>query len=158
LRLVEQPSETPQVYSSVTSSAWIHALVPAGATVSILAENVIALVVLPERNASDSGAPLSPTYSYDSRDSTNTVTLNQLPPRLTVIMVAIDPATGDRLAAQDGANAPQLVSAMLFQQASSLAQDLATLDSQLTMAKIGHRIFQREIQLPSSVWSNSVTP
>jgi uncharacterized protein (TIGR02599 family) len=158
LREVEQPSESLQVYSSAISSSWIQQLVPPGAVVPMLAENVIALIVLPERNASDSGAPLSPAYSYDSRDATNGTTLNQLPPRLRLALVAIDSPSAERLAAQDGSSAPQLVPATLFQQSAQLDQDLATLDTELTAQKIGHRIFQREIQLPSSAWSNIATP
>ena len=157
---IKQPSESLQVYSCATSSSWIQQLVPPGASVPTLAENVIALIVLPERNASDSGAALSPAYSYDSRDVTNPVTLNQLPPRLYLALVAIDPASAERLAAQNGSRAPQLIPPGLFQLGtqSQLAQDLATLDTSLTAQKIGHRIFQREIQLPSSAWSNTVTP
>ncbi len=59
LRQVEQPSESLQVYSAATSSAWIQQLVPPGAVVPTLAENVIALVILPDRNASDNGGPRS---------------------------------------------------------------------------------------------------
>jgi hypothetical protein len=133
LREIEQPSESLQVY---------------------------ALIVLPERNASDSGAVLAPAYRYDSRDASNPVTIHQLPPRLLLALVAIDSATADRLAAQNGANAPQLVPATLFQQGTpaQLTQDLATLDAALNAQKIGHRLFQREIQLPASAWSNTTTP
>ncbi len=158
LRQVEQPSELLQVYSSTTSSAWVQQLVPPGVTVPVLAENVIALVVLPERNASDSGAPLSPAYGYDSRQGSNAATLNQLPPRLALALVAIDSASARRLAAQNGSNPPQLVPPGLFQQSAQLEQDLTMLDGALTARKIGHRIFQREIQLPSSAWSNTLTP
>jgi uncharacterized protein (TIGR02599 family) len=160
LRQIEQPAEALQVYAATTSPTWIQQLVPSGTVVPMLAENVVALVVLPERLASDSGPALSPAYRYDSRDATNPITLNQLPPRLRLAMVAIDTTSADRLAAQNGANAPQLVAPALFQQSipPQLDQDLATLDATLTAQKIGHRIFQREIQLTSSAWSNSVTP
>jgi uncharacterized protein (TIGR02599 family) len=160
LRQVEQPSEALQVYSASSTSAWIQQLVPAGAAIPLLAENVIALVVLPDRNAADTGAALAPAYSYDSRNAANSVTLNQLPPRLILALVAIDEASAARLAAQDGSNAPSLVAANLFQQGvpGQLTQDLAALDGSLTAQRIGHRIFQREIQLPSAAWSNAGTP
>jgi len=160
LRQVEQPSEALQVYAASSSSAWIQQLVPAGAAEPMLAENVIALVVLPDRYAKDTGAALAPAYIYDSRNAANAVTLNQLPPRLILALVAIDELTAERLAQQNGANAPALVAANLFQQGtpSQLAQDLATLDASLTAQKIGHRIFRREIQLPSAAWSNAGTP
>jgi len=76
--------------------------VPPGAAVPMLAENVIALLVLPDRYAADSGPALAPSYGYDSRNTANAVTLNQLPPRLVVALVAIDEASAERLAAQNG--------------------------------------------------------
>jgi len=159
LRQVEQPSEALQVYATANSAAWIQQIVPSGAPVPMLAENVIALVVLPDRYAADEATPpaLAPAYSYDSRNAANALTLNQLPPRLILALVAIDELSAARLALQDGTNAPTLVAANLFQQGtpSQLAQDLAALDASLTAQKIQHRIFRREIQLPSAAWSNT---
>jgi uncharacterized protein (TIGR02599 family) len=125
------------------------------ATTSILAENVIALVVLPERAASDSGAPLAPAYAYDSRDATNPLTLAQLPPRVRVVLAAIDEASAQRFAARDGAGAPALVPPTLFQDATKLDADVASLDASLTGAKIAHRIFQRDEELAGSAWSST---
>jgi len=160
LRQVQQPSESLEVYATTTSTAWVQQLVPPGASISTLAENVIALVVLPDRYASDTGSALAPAYSYDSRNTADAVTLNQLPPRLILAMVAIDENSATRLAAQNGSSPPPLVSPSLFQQGTptQLTQDLATLDASLTAQKISHRIFQREIQLPSCAWSNTSTP
>jgi uncharacterized protein (TIGR02599 family) len=158
LKEVLQPSESLQIFAIPTSSAWIQQLVPTGASVPVLAENVVTLIVLPERAANDSGAALAPAFSYDSRDTGNRLTLHQLPPRLRLVLVAIDALSAQRLAAQNGSNPPQLDSATLFQQASQLDADLATLDASLTAQKIGHRIFQREISLPSSSWSNTPSP
>jgi uncharacterized protein (TIGR02599 family) len=163
LKQILQPAESLQIftmtpYAAWPSSAWIQQLVPAGASVPILAENVATLIVLPERAANDSNPPLSAAYNYDSRDTTNLLTLHQLPPRLRLVLVAIDPISAQTLAAQNGTNPPPLVSATLFQQAAQLDTDLATLDTSLTAQKIGHRIFQRVIQLPSSAWSNTPTP
>jgi len=160
LRQVEQPSEALKVYAASSTSEWLKQLVPASTAVPMLAENVIALIVLPDRYATDTGAPLAPAYSYDSRNPANALTLNQLPPRLILALVAMDELSAERLAAQYGANAPSLIAANLFQQGTptQLAQDLATLDATLTAQKIGHRIYQREIQLPSAAWSNTGTP
>jgi uncharacterized protein (TIGR02599 family) len=160
LRQVQQPSESLQVYAAATSASWIQQLVPPSAAVPMLAENVIALIVLPDRYAADSGPSLAPAYSYDSRDSSNAVTFNQLPPRLLLALVAIDELSAERLAAQNGASPPQLVPATLFQQGTpaQLASDLGTLDAALTAQKIGHRIYRREIELPSGAWSPSLAP
>ena len=159
-RLMEalQPSESLQVFAQATSSAWIAQLAGSGAVVSVLAENVIALVVLPERAANDSGAALAPAFSYDSRDTSNRLTLHQLPPRIRIVLVAIDDSSAVHLAALNGANPPPLVASTLFQQATQLDADLATLDASLTGQKIGHRIFQREILVTSANWSNTPSP
>jgi uncharacterized protein (TIGR02599 family) len=158
LKQVTQPSESLQIFTGGTSSSWIQSLTPSGAPLSVVAENVVALIVLPDRAADDSGSALAPAFSYDSRDTTNKLTLNQLPPRLVLALVAIDQTSAIRLAAQNGSSAPPLVAATLFQQAAQLNADLATLDSSLTAQKIGHRIFQREILLPSSCWSDLPSP
>jgi len=158
LKQILQPAESLQIYSNPTSSAWIQQMVPTGAALPVLAENVIALIVLPERLASDSGPALSSAFSYDSRDTTNLLTLHQIPPRLRLALVAIDPLSAQRLAAQNGSNPPQLVPATLFQQSAQIDNDLATLDASLTAQTIDHRIFQRTILLPSSAWSNTPSP
>jgi uncharacterized protein (TIGR02599 family) len=162
LKQVMQPAESLQIFAMTpaawTSAAWIQQLVPPGATLSVLAENIVTLIVLPGRAANDSGAVLAPAFSYDSRDTSNLLTLHQLPPRARVVLVAMDDISAEQLAARNGANPPQLVSATLFQQAVQLDADLATLDTSLTAQKINHRIFQREILLTSSSWSNTPTP
>ena len=158
LKQVLQPAESLQIFATTTSSAWIQQLVPSGAPLSVLAENVVTLIVLPERAANDSGPALAPAFSYDSRDTTNLLTLHQLPSRLRLVLVAMDSTSAQLLAAQNGSNPPQLVSATLFQQAAQFDADLATLDNALIAQKIGHRIFQREILLPSSTWSNTPSP
>ncbi len=167
LKQILQPSESLQIFANTSSSSWIQQLVSSGTSLSVLAENVITLIVLPERAADDSGPSLAPSFSYDSRDTGNLLTLHQLPPRVTLVLVAMDKPSADRLAAQNGSSAPQLVPNGLFQepaqtnavqQVTQLNTDLATLDNSLTAQKIGHRIFQREILLPSSDWSNTPSP
>ena len=103
---------------------------------------MVTLIVLPERAANDARPALAPAFSYDSRDAGNPVTLHQLPPRLRLVLVAMDQLSAVRLAGQNGSNPPQLVSAGLFQQVAQLDADLASLDGSLTAQKIGHRIFQ----------------
>jgi uncharacterized protein (TIGR02599 family) len=155
LKQVQQPAESLQIFSTTTSSAWIQQMVPTGASPSILAENIITLIVLPERAANDSASALAPVFSYDSRDKNNALTLHQLPPRLRLVLVAMDDTSARRLATVNGSNAPALVPPNLFQQASLLDNDLASLDNSLTAQKIEHRILQREILLPGSTWSNA---
>jgi uncharacterized protein (TIGR02599 family) len=155
LKEIVQPSESLQVFASTTSAPWIAQLAGSSATPSILAENVIALIVLPERAASDTGAAIAPAFAYDSRDATNTLSLAQLPPRVRVMLAAIDEPSAQRLAAQDGSAPPALVPTTLFRDSTRLDADIASLDTSLTTARIGHRIFERDIVIPASAWSNS---
>jgi uncharacterized protein (TIGR02599 family) len=153
LRQIAQPSESLQIFGSTASAPWIAQLAAPDATPAILAENVIALVVLPERTPGDS--TLAPTYAYDSRDASDPLTLAQLPPRVRVTLAAIDEASAQRLAAVNGAGAPALLPPGAFQQAENLDTDIAALDSSLTAAKINHRIFQRDLAITTAAWSTT---
>jgi uncharacterized protein (TIGR02599 family) len=157
LKEILQPTEALGIYAAPTSIAWIQPLVQISAAAPVLAENVIALIVLPERSASDSGAALAPAFSYDSRDAANPVTRHQLPPRVRLVLVAIDEASAQVLAAQNGSQPPSLVPANLFTTGtdSQLDADLASLDAALTGRQIRHRILQREIVLPAAAWTNA---
>jgi uncharacterized protein (TIGR02599 family) len=157
LKQVLQPAESLQIFAAAPSMAWIQETVQAGAVPPILAENIVTLIVLPERMANDSGTPLSPDFGYDSQDAGNPLTRNQLPPRMRLVLVAIDETSAQRLAAQYGANPPPVVPGGLFREADHLDDDLASLDSALTAQKTRHRILQRHILLPSSAWSESLS-
>ncbi len=157
LKEIRQASESLQIYNLTSSSAWIQQLVSSQGTTPTIADNIIALVILPERAANDSGTPLSSDFRYDSRDATSPLTRNQLPNRLRVAMMAIDEASAQTLAAQNGTNPPALVASSLFQKSTQLDGDLTALDSTLTSRKIRHRLFQREILLTTSAWSNALS-
>ena len=121
-RLMEfmQPSEQMSLYDPITNSyEWFTVgLTSPAPPVRVLAENVLTLIILPKLSKADEdnraskqsvqAAMLSPYYVYDS-----TLTLNpggtgsdtgvinpknQLPPILTVTMVAIDERSAERLA------------------------------------------------------------
>ncbi len=157
LKQVEQASESLQVFSLTSSSAWIQPLVAPGASLSLAAENVIALIVLPERAANDSGTPLAQNFAYDSRDAGNPLTRHQLPPRLRLALMAIDEPSAQILAARNGTAPPRLIPNGLFQQSVQLDADLGTLGNALTAQKINHRLFQRTILLPAAAWSNTLS-
>jgi len=156
LKQILQPAESLQIYSSppVIPEIWIQAAAQTGAPAAVLAENIVTLIVLPERAASDSAPPISSDYRYDSRDTSSPLTLHQLPPRLRLVLVAMDEPSARILASRYGSNPPPLVPAELFSQAGQLDADLSTLDHSLTAQKIGHRIFQREIQIAAAAWAN----
>ena len=154
LKEVIQPTESLGIYSQGNSLAWVQSLVPAQGTTPILAENVAALFVLPEAPAAGAGA-LAATFQYDSRDAGNALTRHQLPARINLILVALDEASAQALAAQNGSQPPALVPANLFVNAAQLSNDLASLDASLTAAKIHHRLFQRDIVLQAAAWTNT---
>jgi uncharacterized protein (TIGR02599 family) len=122
----------------------------------VLAENIIALIVLPERTHND--FLLAPNFHYDSRDVTNRLTLHQLPACLRLALIVVDEASAQILAGTNGTNAPVLIPEGLFQQAAQVDDDLALLEQTLTVQKIRHRIIEREIQVTSSAWSDTPSP
>ncbi len=153
LKQIVQPAESLHIFAPSPPMTWIQEMVQPGAVTPVLAENVVTLLVLPERLPNDSKAALSPDFRYDSRDTSQPLTRNQLPPRVRLVLVALDNISAQRLANQYGSSPPPLVPKGLFLQADQLDADLASLDSTLTSQKTGHRILQRHILLPSSAWS-----
>jgi len=106
-----------------------------------LAENVIALMILPQRSPNDPAPPagpaeLAPNYIYDTQASLNpnsvsaqlqTTTSNQLPPVVQVTMVAIDEASAARLQVANNTTMPTFKdSAYLPGGLSSLFQTAST--------------------------------
>jgi uncharacterized protein (TIGR02599 family) len=158
-RLMEllEPSENNAVYNDTltpppVSNAWVtSALGETTPPVHILAENIIALIILPQLGQdqiSSSGQPfassaLAPNYWYDST-STGQALLDpadagaldssaQLPPLVQVTMVAIDEPSAVRIQDQFGTTAPDfgINSHNLFQLASSYKADLDQLRANL---------------------------
>ena len=160
LKQIVQPAESLQVYILPTSLGWVQSLLQPTTPTSVLAENVAALILMPEWTTHDANdAPVTASsFGYDSRDATNPLTRNQLPPRVTLALVAIDELSAQKLAAQNGNQVPVLVGSNLFITAANLQSDLATLDAALTAQRIGHRIFQRKISLASSAWTDTSSP
>ncbi len=70
-------------------------------------------------------------------------------------LVAIDEASAQILAGQNGTTAPALVPPGLFTAASKMDDDLAALDAALTAKKINHRVFTRDILLPAAAWTDT---
>jgi uncharacterized protein (TIGR02599 family) len=151
-----QPSEAMSVYATNTGSGWISdALAADPAPVRQLAENIIALVILPHRAANDSGDALAPLYEYDTRSGASrpqAATQHQLPPLVDIVMVAIDEVSARRL--ENGAVVPDVGVGGLFSQASNLESDLATLENTLNARRIGYRIFRTTVALRNAKWSS----
>lgn len=168
-----QPTEDLAIYdASVTNGSanwrntrWFSdAVAGSAAPVSQLAENVVALVILPKASDTDetaSGVALSPDYEYDSRDAGTPSRLNQLPPVVEVVMVVIDDASALRLG--NSSTPPNLGLGNLFQDSAKLESDLAQLEKNLAAldgnaagntVPLRYQVFRTEVALRSARWSS----
>ena len=161
-RLMEylEPSEKLAVYAS--PDAWFPAsAAERRAYAHVLAENVLALILLPRLSPQEdaTGTSLAHDYTYDS--TCDGLTKNQLPPTVQVTVVAIDEASAGRMTSADAA-ALQAKLGELFRDAGSFAGDLrkstlqagdASLEAALLARKINYRIFTTNVILRGAKWS-----
>jgi uncharacterized protein (TIGR02599 family) len=170
-----EPSEYLSVYASQTQGTvestynqWflgpltqeLSAASSGGSLMSIsqVAQNVVALVILPKLSAGDQAAHpttiLAPNYDYDSRNSANSTTYNQLPPVVEVTMVAIDEASALKMGnTTTPPNAQLGLTSSLFTQASNFQTDLNSLEAALVAAHLNFQVFQSEVALQGAKWS-----
>jgi uncharacterized protein (TIGR02599 family) len=156
LMQVLQPSQKLDVYASVSGNGWFTGPLATGeASPSQVAENVVALVILPKYPARDAGAPAL-SYAYDSRAGQSTYpqtqTQHQLPPLIEIVMVAIDDVSAKRL--ESGSTQPDLGIGALFSDATRLEDDLKALESALQSRRITYRVFRTTVALRNSKWSS----
>ncbi len=146
-----QPTENLDVYRDGSGNSWF--LPDLVSSSHVLAENIVALVVLPKL-PEEHGAPvdvLAPEYEYNSRTNWTSakqpVQMHQLPPVVRVAMVAIDESSAQRN--------PTLGSAFqdLFRNPAEFTNNLATVEIALRDARANYRIFQTEVPLRSAKWS-----
>jgi uncharacterized protein (TIGR02599 family) len=128
-----------------------------------IAENVIALVILPKLTPGDEAAggytdtSLAPAYTYDSTSTNADPNLNphnQLPPVVQVTMVAVDEASYNRF--QSGSSMPNLDS-NLFSNASNYSADLQTLQTNLQNSKLNYHVFTTNVSIKGAKWSRAQT-
>jgi uncharacterized protein (TIGR02599 family) len=149
-----QPSQDLGVYSFTGGNDWFaQPLASRQPPVRQLAENVIALVILPRASKREAGDGLSPKYEYDSRpalpSATQPVTENQLPPLVEVVLVSIDESSALRLGEQ-----PLALLDRLFQESAQLDSDLAALETELNRQRLTYRVFRTVVPLRNSKWSS----
>jgi len=135
--------------------------------VHALAENVIALIILPKLTALDEGstytdATLAPAYLYDSTGTgmpssniSNSVLdpKNQLPPIVEVTMVAISESSAIRLAQTNGTNPPNFGLSSLFTDATKMSADLNQLEVNLNGMHVTYHVFSTNVAIKSAKWS-----
>jgi uncharacterized protein (TIGR02599 family) len=121
----------------------------------------------------DRGAVLSPGYHYDSRawqsDAPSgrvpaggsqvtrpELMRNQVPPIVDVVMVSVDRRSLSRFDQTSASPPAELqVPSTLFTDSRNLESDLAQYSSQLSNAKIRHRIFRTAVEIQGAKWSNN---
>lgn len=171
-RLMElmQPSNEMNLYKltsgkpAYTATDWIKdALTPAPpsrAPVHVLAENVIALVLLPKLSETEdpTGIRLAPGYTYDSTKTVADPEINpknQLPPLVQVTLVAIDETSAARV--DNGAVPPQLGLEGLFAtsgtSAGKFTEDLESLTKSLSEQRLNYRVFTTHVSIRAAKWS-----
>jgi len=131
--------------------------------VRVLAENVVALILLPKLSSSEdpTGTKLAPNYGYDSTVGKSDPTINsknQLPPIVQVTMVAVDEASFSRL--QTGNSAPNtdpIFANCAFSDASQYGRDLQQLEDNLKALNLNYRIFTMNVALKAAKWSREQT-
>jgi uncharacterized protein (TIGR02599 family) len=163
----------------------------------VLSENIVALVVLPRLSQQDEEdrrakklSMLCPVYDYDSKRNSNSEAAvadalnpnvkgssgdrpeavnpkNQLPPVVTVAMVAIDELSAERLS--DSAAADDLAQGIkwegLFEKSERMEDDPATPDSgdgdlrmleqQLIARHLNYRVYTSNVTIRGAKWSRS---
>jgi len=177
-RLMEflQPTESNTIFSTTSGNTWFTSFLPpnvtqAQAPLRMLAENIIALAIVPELSPQTTTTSqfnlLSGSYTYDTRAGdivTNKLTHNQLPPLLRVVMVAIDETSATHLNPNGSTTPPSLISGLSFFKTTSatyttgspnadINNDLSTLTTALSAQKVNYRVFDTDVAIRGAKWS-----
>ena len=186
-RLMElmEPSELMSVYQYTSGDAdvpnrsmtykgkeWFANSVSAPAEtrpVRPLAENVIALVLLPKLTPAEdaTGSALCPNYLYDSTATNADARFNpknQLPPVVQVTMVAVDEKTYNRRFPK-GTTMPDFGLPNYFANAGSVtdanlsgfAAELQSLQNELKNERLEWRVFTSNVSIRAAKWSRDQT-
>lgn len=131
-----------------------------------VAENIIGIIIAPKVSRSAIGGVdpywIASDYTYDSADATKNVSMKTpqgtqhlLPPLVDVIMIAIDEASANKLAAKHNNVAVNWSQGGIFTAASitQVATDLKSLESLLAKEKLNYRIFSATIEVKGARWS-----
>jgi hypothetical protein len=182
-RLMElmEPTENMSVYNYTTNSSltnpytgndWItnSMLLTTNRPAHVVAENIIALILLPHLSPADLGttydnSSLAPSYNYDSSRTSSLSTNgmlnphNQLPPVIQVTLIAVDETSAIRstTALQNITNNSPSGYGNLFTNAANFTTDLAKIQTILTSNKINYRVFTTDVMIRGAKWSGAQT-
>ena len=180
-----QPSEQMSLYSQTannyptynpvtTTPAWqVTAMTNSPAGVRPIANNVIALLLLPAMSTTDTSGTLSPGFIYNSETNWTSATAattaaNRTPPVMRVVMYTIDDISAKRLSTTyTNSTMPNLYvdtngntlftdPAKLYPSTNSTNPDIGDLgrfEATLSAQKINFRRFEAAVQLPKQPWN-----
>ena len=174
----ERAARPPPIDPLTGDRTWFtNALASANPPVRRLADNVVALVLLPKLTPQDelarvagnpAAAPLSADYVYDSYATNADPEINpknQLPPVVQVTMVAIDEVSAARLAAssltpdrlREKLNVDGFFSnsTLLLDGADGTAGDLTSFQGGLNDLRLTHRVFTTNVSIRGAKWSRA---
>ena len=177
---LREPTESLSIYQPIAGKPYwwfAEAIRPAPARPArVLAENVMALVILPRLARADevergTKPPLSPNYEYDSTLNSVDADINpknQLPPVLQVVMVAVDEPSAQRLAEKyAGTRDLGVKTDDLFKKSQLLEDDpatseagdgdLHTLEKRLITEHANYRVFSTNVAIRGAKWSRAQT-
>lgn len=173
-----QPSEQMSLYAATatgyptytqitTSPAWqLTALKNSPSGVRPIANNVVALLLLPAMTTTDSTGTLAPNFLYSSEAQSGTpatTSFNRLPPVMRVVMYTIDDASTKRLGTSStmpnlyvdtGGNPIFTNAAKLYPSgATGDIGDLARFEATLSSRHITFRRFEAAVEFPRQPWN-----
>lgn len=162
LKELWQPTENLSIYTnpinwpSKRSDGWFANALTA-ANKATLAENIIALAIrprLPEKEDSTGNDLVTSSFVYNSKDSSESNTFNQLPPLVQVVMVAIDERSALRFA--NGSTPPNYGVTNftdLFTNPANFETDLKAIEDALVSQNITYQIFNSTVPIEGAKWS-----
>jgi len=163
-RLMEflDPSDELQVFkntsgnSTYTGRDWFSTPLATAGNRRVLAENIVALVVLPRLSSMEdpTGIALAPGFTYDSIIVKTDPKLNprhQLPPIVDIAVVAIDEQSARRITWSTAP--PDFGASALFQNPSNMEADLEELRANIADKGLSARVFRTSVPISAARWS-----
>ncbi len=152
-----EPAERLTVYTTTrldrntTERTWFTTPLPVAAYRSVLAENVVAMVL---RVRDPAAATLS--YAYESAQVASPSRRHLLPPTIDITLVAIDEASAARFAQANSAAGmiTKLGLNTLFTNITKYDDDLKTLTTNLVDNKLDYRVFATSVNIEGAKWSS----
>jgi uncharacterized protein (TIGR02599 family) len=151
----ESATTTGKTFLGAATLEWINFT---DVTPRTIADNVIALAILPKTasSATSAGVAMTNNYFYNSRtDGSSALELaqkHQLPPEVEIVLVAIDEVSAMRTQGSS-TTPPVLVDPLLFKDAQRFEEDIQTLQKNLDARKIRYIVLRSTVLIRAARWS-----